>query len=102
MFQGLVFCCSGTLSVTRKEFEKLIKNNKGGFNSSVTNKTTHLVTTLDEFTNETIKVSKAKKDGIPIVSEDFVHDSIEQKTLMDESNYSLEKPSPEKKKKKKL
>eukprot|EP01080_Neovahlkampfia_damariscottae_P003005 gene3005-5015_t len=101
MLKGLVFCCSGTLSVSRKEFEKLVKSNGAGFSSSVSAKTTHLVTTPEEFSTETVKVTKAKHEGIPIVTEDYVHDSLTQGTLLDESNYSLEQKSPEKKKKKK-
>jgi poly [ADP-ribose] polymerase len=56
---------SGTLSISRKEMENLIKKNGGDISSSVTKTTTHLITTNQEYESETIKVAKAKKDGIP-------------------------------------
>jgi hypothetical protein len=100
MLKGLVICCSGTLSVTRTEFEKLIKKHGGSTSASVTGKTTHLVTTPEEFTNVTTKVSKAKHLGVPIVSEDFINASIQEKSLADAEYYSLETPSPIKNSKK--
>jgi hypothetical protein len=100
MLKGLTVCCSGTLSVTRTEFEKLIKKHGGSTSASVTGKTTHLVTTPEEFTSETTKVKKAKHTGVPIVSEDFINDSILQKSLANASDYSLDNPSPQKSSKK--
>jgi len=76
VLKGLVICASGTLSVTRKQFEELVEENGGSFSNTVTKRVTHLVCDQSEFDNVSSKVAKARGEGIPIVNEDFVNDSI--------------------------
>jgi hypothetical protein len=51
---------------------------------------THLITTEKEFEEETSKVTKAKELGLIIVSEDFLHESINAKKPLDVEKFSLE------------
>eukprot|EP01029_Cantina_marsupialis_P019335 TRINITY_DN44947_c0_g1_i3.p1 TRINITY_DN44947_c0_g1~~TRINITY_DN44947_c0_g1_i3.p1 ORF type:complete len:596 (-),score=204.80 TRINITY_DN44947_c0_g1_i3:250-2001(-) len=70
-------CLSGTLSMGRAAFTKLIKA-ETDFTvcSSVNNSTDYLVSTDAEYKKDTAKIKSAKAKGIPIVSEDWVDASI--------------------------
>ena len=57
---GAVFCISGTLSKPRKVVEALITAAGGVVGSSVTAKTTHVITTDAEYEGGTSKVAAAK------------------------------------------
>jgi hypothetical protein len=48
------------------------------------------VATKQEIEVGTKKVLDAKKNGIPIVSEQFLHDCIEKKKLLSPKNYLLQ------------
>jgi DNA ligase (NAD+) len=65
---GKKFCITGTLSSKRSVVEKLIRDNGGIVVSSVTKNTDFLVTNDKESTSS--KFKKAKKEEIPIVSEE--------------------------------
>jgi len=86
---NLVFDLSGTLSISHKEFEELIKKSGGEVVSSVTQRATHLISTPDEVKLKSSKIKKADKEEIPIVSEQFITDSIAKKELQLEEFYSL-------------
>jgi hypothetical protein len=90
IFAGMTFCLSGTLSMGRKEMENLIKKNGGKIASTVTKSVTHMLTTENEFENETAKVTKAKEFGLPIIGEDFIHDSIAKEQPVKVEKYSLD------------
>lgn len=85
-----VFALSGTLTKTRDEISTLIEENGGTVASSVTKKVTHLITTEEDFAAASNKVETAKKNGIFIVNEDWLHDSIKDGSAKDEKKYSLE------------
>lgn len=87
VLKGLVICASGTLSMTRNEFKELVEENNGKFNATITKSVTHLVCDQSEFDNESSKVAKAQSYDIPIVSEDFINDSIEEGKLKKEDEY---------------
>jgi BRCT domain type II-containing protein len=87
LFTDMTMAISGTLTMGRESFENLIKSNGGKSSSTVTKKTTHFITTKEDWTNPTSKINKAKENGIPIINENFVHDSIKNKKLMEISNY---------------
>lgn len=91
VLKGLTVCASGTLSMTRNEFADLVKENGGKFSKTVTKNLTHLITTEKEFDDVTEKVSKAQGYDIPIVSEDFINDSIEQGKLANVDDYLFDK-----------
>jgi hypothetical protein len=65
---GLVFAITGTLSVPRAQFEKLITDNGGQVAKSVTNACTHLVSAE----TGTKKCQDAEEKGCAIVDEDWV------------------------------
>src|SRR3989338_6949853 len=90
VLSGLVFCCSGTLSMKRSDIEKEIKNNGGKTSSTITNSTTHLITTSTEANgNPTSKVEKAIDKSIPIVGEDFLWKCIESGKVVDFRKFLL-------------
>lgn len=62
------FCITGSLSLPRKEYEKLIEKNGGKNVSSVTKLTSYLVT--NDTTSGSSKNVKAQSLGIPIINED--------------------------------
>jgi glycerol-3-phosphate responsive antiterminator len=51
--------------------------------------TTHVVTTNEEVKKNSSKIQQAKKKGIPIVKEAFVHDSIANSKLQNTAAYLL-------------
>lgn len=73
--KDMKFCITGELSMTRSEFEKLIKKNGGVMVSSVSKNTSYLVT--NETESSSSKFVKAKQLNIPIVSEDQLLKMIE-------------------------
>lgn len=77
VLSGLTFAISGTLSAGRAQIEKKIKQYGGAVAGSVTKAVTHLLSTEDEVSKGTAKVTKAQDNGIPIVSEEFLNDAIE-------------------------
>mmetsp|Transcript_21865 Transcript_21865/g.85686 ORF Transcript_21865/g.85686 Transcript_21865/m.85686 type:complete len:758 (-) Transcript_21865:2367-4640(-) len=72
--KGQVICQTGALSVTRREFTRLILMNSGKCSSSVTGKTTLLV--ADAAAEGTSKWNKATAMEVPIVSEQYIRDVI--------------------------
>ncbi len=86
VLEGLTFCISGKLSLSRNDMESLIKKHGGAtagsyvsntqLTISVTKAVTHLITTEDEYESETTKVAKAKENELPCIKEDFIHDAI--------------------------
>lgn len=62
------FCITGALSMPRKEYEKLIENNGGKNVSSVTSKTSFLVT--NDTSSGSSKNLKAKELGVKIINEE--------------------------------
>jgi len=90
---GMVICMSGKLSKTRKEMEKLIKVNGGAVSSSITKKTTHLISTLEDLNAMSNKIVKAQERNIPILKEQFLYDVIEKSNVknVDLSQYELGK-----------
>jgi len=72
----MVISLSGKLSLTRKKFEELIHKHGGSVTSSITKRTTHLITTDADFNDESAKVLKAREMNLPILREEFIHDLI--------------------------
>ena len=61
------FCITGSLSLPRKEYELLIEKNGGKNVSSVTSKTSYLVT--NDTTSGSSKNKKAQQLGVEIIDE---------------------------------
>ena len=68
LVKGFSFCITGALSLPRKEYENLIEKNGGKNVSSVTSKTSYLVT--NDTTSGSSKNKKAQELGVRIISED--------------------------------
>lgn len=59
-FGSMIVAFAGRFSVKQKELQEMIENNGGACNNSVTRNVDILVSTQDEFDNETTKIEKAK------------------------------------------
>ena len=90
IFAGVAFCISGTLSMKRADFVKLISDNGGSVAGSVTKAVQYLITTEEEASNPTTKVTAAQNNSIPLVSEDFIVESVKEGKLLDPNDYSVE------------
>ncbi len=64
---GLKFCITGTLSMKRTEIQRMIKNQGGEIVSSVSVKTSYVVT--NDTKSSSSKFKKAKELNIPIINE---------------------------------
>ncbi|EPS37847.1 hypothetical protein H072_8389 [Dactylellina haptotyla CBS 200.50] len=94
---NLVFALSGSFEgLTKKDVETMIANNGGSVKGSVTKAVTHLITTPEDFAKNTVKVVTATANGLPIVSIDWLQDSVKKKKKQAESKYDLSKPQPAK------
>lgn len=71
------------------ELIRMIKTSGGISVYSVSEKSTHLVTSPEGFSEGSAKVQAAKNLGLHIVSKEFVVDSITHGVKQDESNYNL-------------
>jgi len=97
LFSGCTFALSGVFSQSHAETIEMIKAH-GGAVAGISKKATHLVTTEDEVETKTKKVESAKELGLKIISEDFIHDSIQENKKVDETGYLLIKAGKKKKK----
>lgn len=68
LVENKVFCITGALSLPRKQYEELIEKNGGKNVSSVTSKTSYLVT--NDPTSGSSKNKKAQLLGVTIITED--------------------------------
>ena len=50
----------------------------------------YLITTEEEASNPTTKVTAAQNNSIPLVSEDFIVESVKEGKLLDPNDYSVE------------
>lgn len=66
--KGLKFCITGTLSMKRSELQKIVKENGGIVQSSVSKETDYLIT--NDVESGSSKFKKAKSLEIPIISEE--------------------------------
>jgi hypothetical protein len=78
---GKCFAISGTLSVTRADFEKFITSNGGTIAKSVNKSCTHLVTSE----TGTKKCQNAEDKGVEIVDEDWVRSVVAGTNESDEN-----------------
>eukprot|EP01116_Phalansterium_solitarium_P009837 TRINITY_DN24169_c0_g1_i1.p1 TRINITY_DN24169_c0_g1~~TRINITY_DN24169_c0_g1_i1.p1 ORF type:complete len:143 (+),score=8.67 TRINITY_DN24169_c0_g1_i1:74-502(+) len=78
--KGLTLTLCGTLEMTQNALEQLIESN-GALCSRVYNcpcygKATHMITNEDGLKSTSKKMAEAKKAGLPLVSLQWLHDSI--------------------------
>mmetsp|Transcript_142027 Transcript_142027/g.247409 ORF Transcript_142027/g.247409 Transcript_142027/m.247409 type:complete len:783 (+) Transcript_142027:75-2423(+) len=89
---GLVVCVSGTMSMIRKQFHEMLRDQGARVVPSVTGSTTHLVTTKCETDSPTRKVLAAITKHVPCVTEQFINDSIAYGAIVDDTPYRLLSP----------
>lgn len=90
VFKACVVCFTGALSIgTRTEANKLVTSNGGEVSSSVTKKTTHLITNKATVSSKTSSVLKAIENGIFVLSDDWITDSVDKKKRQKEEDYVL-------------
>ena len=94
--------CSGKLSMKQSELQEIIEENGATFLKDVSSGCTHLVCSESEYDKETTKVKKAKKQGILIVDEDWIHMSVEkERKLTEDETKEYVHYNPQDKKRKK-
>ncbi|EFA82035.1 hypothetical protein PPL_04940 [Heterostelium album PN500] len=91
IFKDCVISCCGTFSVPQSEIYKLISANGGKTEKSFSSRCTHLITTTTNYNKKTNNVKKALAtiDSSHLVSEDFIHKSIELGKRVKESLYTI-------------
>eukprot|EP00039_Didymoeca_costata_P018537 m.333884 g.333884 ORF g.333884 m.333884 type:complete len:688 (-) comp17240_c0_seq1:115-2178(-) len=85
--KGLTICISGSFSVSRAQMKLRIEEEGGKVAGSLTKAVTHLLSSEDEVAKGTAKVLKAQDTDVPIVTEEFIDDSIEQGSPVDADDY---------------
>lgn len=91
VLSGVALAVSGTIDgFTRKEFTDLVTNNGGVVFSSITNAVNYLVTTSDDIAKNTTKVKKAKDKSLPLVTFNFIIDSVNMGKLQDPKFYNAD------------
>eukprot|EP00029_Vermamoeba_vermiformis_P003876 TRINITY_DN14405_c0_g1_i1.p1 TRINITY_DN14405_c0_g1~~TRINITY_DN14405_c0_g1_i1.p1 ORF type:complete len:253 (+),score=26.74 TRINITY_DN14405_c0_g1_i1:24-761(+) len=84
---GLVIAVGRTVA---RSIKTKITSSGGKATSSITDETTHYVTTQEEVDKQLSNVKKAYSKKVPIVSEKFVLDAIDDGTVQDTDDYILE------------
>lgn len=72
---------------------KYIKPLGASLAKSITSTTTHLVTTNDDYEKPSTKVTAAKGKDLPIVTFQWLEDTLDKMSKMDVDDYSLDKAS---------
>lgn len=77
------------LSKIFNEFEKIIKEAGGILSKTVSYKVSFLIASEVEYAKDSNKIGEAKIKGIPIMKEDFIHESIRQNKKLDTEERKL-------------
>ena len=88
VFAGLSFCVSGSFSVSQAALKRSIVQHGGATTSSVTAATDYLVCDSAGGT----KFAEAQRKGAPVVSEQWLQQSIDTSTLSDDTALFLSQP----------
>eukprot|EP01114_Cavostelium_apophysatum_P006997 TRINITY_DN1864_c0_g1_i2.p1 TRINITY_DN1864_c0_g1~~TRINITY_DN1864_c0_g1_i2.p1 ORF type:complete len:1456 (+),score=157.69 TRINITY_DN1864_c0_g1_i2:62-4429(+) len=94
IFSSLVFCVSGFPLSKTSELKRIIQTNGGRISSGVQRKTTHLVTSVDEYLSNSENVRSGLDRGLIIVGSQFIYDCEEQHTMLPEKSYVPVQPLP--------
>ncbi|KAK2033059.1 PARP-domain-containing protein [Colletotrichum zoysiae] len=86
---GAVIAISGTFDKKRAELESWLSSLGAAIAKSITKKTTHLITTPEDFNAHTTKVVSAQKNDIPIVSLQWAEDCDSQASLLPPTGYEF-------------
>ncbi|GKT41302.1 poly [ADP-ribose] polymerase 2-B [Colletotrichum spaethianum] len=77
----------GTFDKKRTELESWLSSLGAGIAKSITKKTTHLITTPEDFNAVTTKVASAQKSDVAVVSLQWAEDCESQGTLLPKTGY---------------
>jgi hypothetical protein len=80
-----VIAFSGKLSKKQDELKELIEKAGAKFSNTVTQSVNFLISSASEYAKDKNKVNTAKKYDIPIMEEEFIHQSIERNKKLDEN-----------------
>ncbi|KAL0484919.1 nucleomorphin [Acrasis kona] len=89
LFDGEHFVLSGSFNEPVHELKDTIMDHGGVVEDKVTDKTTYLVTTNEDWSNPTDDVTDAKDKRLHIVNERFISDSVKENSKKDFHNYRL-------------
>lgn len=90
ILQGKKICISGGMSLPQKKIKNLIESNGGILKSSVTSDCEIVLVGKDVYDLSSSKCQKAlTMKNCQIITEDWLHDCIEQKTLLITSSYQV-------------
>ncbi|KAL5009558.1 hypothetical protein ScPMuIL_011863 [Solemya velum] len=92
VFRGCIIALDLTTSVSFKkktEIKRKIIENQGVVSYIVTKKCTHVVASDPEKADVSYKCRMAAKYGLPVISPDFIHDSVEKQKLLNTDDYIL-------------
>lgn len=92
IFKNDTFCITGTMSMVRKAFAKIITSHGGKVKKTVSSDVNVLVTTANEVDKPTKKAEKAIDNEIFLVSEEFITDSVAKGKRLSENDYLLYDP----------
>jgi len=90
LFDGKVFTLSGTFHCDQKTLKEKITSNGGIVASSVTKAVTHLISTQEDFDANSSKQQAAKKQGIPVLNDDWIHTSVARGALQKEEDFMFQ------------
>jgi len=87
VFKGKGFVLTGSFSQSQANMTALVINNGGVVKAGVTKNVDYVVSAQ---ISDSAKFTKAKELGIPVVSEQFLHDSIKNGKLLPNKKYRLD------------
>jgi poly [ADP-ribose] polymerase 1 len=90
---GVTLCIAGKLSKNQKDFKKIIESHGGELITSMNAVCDYLISNDAELKKKTAKIEMALEQNIPILNEDFIHDSVKSKEkIQDLEKYYIFKP----------
>ncbi|OAK95508.1 hypothetical protein IQ06DRAFT_352533 [Phaeosphaeriaceae sp. SRC1lsM3a] len=98
----MVIAITGTLAADSKDIKKWVEANGGTWSVRVNQHVTHLIASKDAYRNKTDPVVQAKTLRIPIVSYDWLEDSLLKKRRLAEKKYTWKAIKKDKTKRRKF
>ncbi|KAL0943272.1 PARP-like domain-containing protein [Colletotrichum truncatum] len=86
---GAVIAISGTFDKKHAEIESLLNSLGASISKSVTKKTTHLITTQEDFDAATTKVAAAQNNNLPIVSLEWAQECESKGSKVSEDDFAV-------------
>ncbi|KAL9652790.1 hypothetical protein ABK040_010822 [Willaertia magna] len=94
MFKKKNFCITGITGNAKSDLVELIEDNGGEVHKTVKKDTHYLITNSNTVDKNTATVQKAVESSIPVLSEDFVKESVDADKILDTAAYEFETHEP--------